>query len=64
MTYQELTLNQRINFKSGYDIAVKYESKRCRLAKAISWTNIPIACCSQVYDIDRFQVSLRTKISI
>lgn len=58
--YSELTINERINFRSGWDIAVARENGSYnRFAKCIK-SVIPIACCERVYNIDRFYTSLRT----
>lgn len=62
--YSELTINERINFRSGWDIPVACESGTCnRFSKSIR-SIVPIECCKQVYDIDRFFMSLRTRGTI
>ena len=62
VSYNELTLNEKINLKSGFDIAVARENgKYNRLKKSMNMTNINRNCCKRVYSIDRFYISSRTK---
>lgn len=61
VTYKQLTINEKINLKSGFDIAVAHESKMTRLMRCMTMTNINKNCCQKVYDIDRFYISARTK---
>lgn len=61
VTYKQLTINEKINLKSGFAIAVTYESKMTRLMRCMAMTNINKNCCQKVYDIDKFYISLRTK---
>lgn len=61
VTYKQLTINEKINLKSGFDIAVANESKMTRLMRCMTMTNINKNCCQKVYDIDRFYISARTK---
>ena len=59
--YHSLSVNERINLRSGFDIAVAKESGIYnRFAKCIHLTKINTNCCQQEYDIDRFYCSLRT----
>lgn len=55
--YTELSINQKINYKSGWDIAIAKEGAinndgkvYCKLTKCISATNINISCCEQDYN--------------
>lgn len=61
VTYKQLTINEKINLKSCFDIAVACESKRTRLMCCITMININKNCCQKVYDIDKFYISARTK---
>ena len=62
VSYLELSVNERINLRSGFDIAVARESGEYnRLNRCINMTNLNRNCCQKVYDIDRFYISLRTK---
>ena len=62
VSYSELSVNERINLRSGFDIAVARESGDYnRFNKCITMTNLNRNCCQKVYDIDRFYISLRTK---
>lgn len=55
--YTELSINQKINYKSGWDIAIAQEGTvdkdgkvYCKLTKCISATNINISCCERDYN--------------
>lgn len=56
--YTELTINQRINYKSGWDIAIAYEGKKgitpnkpyCKLSCCIEAKNIPLTVCQRDYN--------------
>ena len=61
VTYKQLTINEKINLKSGFDIAVANESKMTRLMHCMTMININKNCCQKVYDIDKFYISARTK---
>ena len=61
VTYKQLTINEKINLKSGFDIAVANESKMTRLMYCMIMTNINKNCCQKVYNIDKFYISARTK---
>ena len=61
VTYKQLTINEKINLKSGFDIAVAHESKMTRLMHCMTMTNINKNCCQKVYNIDKFYISARTK---
>lgn len=61
VTYKQLTINERINLRSGFDIAIATERKINRFMTCISMTELNRNCCQRVYDIDRFYISLRTK---
>lgn len=58
--YSDLTIHERINFRSAWDIAVACESGSYNRLRSCVGEYIPIACCQQVYDIDRFYRSART----
>lgn len=61
--YTDLSINERINLRSGFDIAVAHESgKYNRFNKCVKMSYIIKSCCQQQYDIDRVFVSLRTKL--
>lgn len=62
VSYSELSINERINLRSGFDIAVARESgtyNRFNHSRMI--TELNKNCCQNVYDIDRFWCSARTK---
>ena len=61
VTYKQLTINEKINLKSGFDIAVVYERKITRLMRCMAMTNINKNCCQKVYNVDKFYISARTK---
>ena len=56
--YTELNINQRINLKSGWDIAISYEGQKgiipnrpyCKLARCMSETDIPLNICQRDYN--------------
>lgn len=61
VSYQELSINERINLRSGFDIAVARESGVYnRFNKCLKMGALNKNCCSKVYGIDRFWCSLRT----
>lgn len=50
MKYRDLTIHQRINYKSGWDIAIAYESGTYnKMVKCVN-ADIPIQCCLQDYN--------------
>ena len=58
--YFSLSLNERINLRSGFDIAVARESGVYnRFAKCVSM-QVNTKACQREYGIDRFYCSLRT----
>ena len=65
MDYFKAALNQRINYKSGFDIAVAYEGELrngkpyCRLSHCLKYGINPNAA-NEVYSIDRGYYSTRT----
>lgn len=59
--YLSLSLDERINYRSGWDIAVAYESGTYnRFVKSATVSGDVRKCAQQVYDIDRFYISPRT----
>lgn len=64
-SYKEATINERINYKSGWDIAIAHEGEirdgkpYCRLSRCLKYGINPKAA-TQVYNIDRCYRSLRT----
>lgn len=55
--YTELNINQKINFKSGWDIAIAREGTidkngkvYCKIARCIGATNINTSYCNQDYN--------------
>lgn len=59
--YKELTINQRINYKSGWDIAIAYEGCKgiitefpnrpyCKIACCMAAKNIPLEICQRDYN--------------
>ena len=61
VSYSDLSVNERINLRSGFDIAVARESGTYnRFNRSRSLTNLNKNCCQIVYNIDRFWCSLRT----
>ena len=65
--YTELTINQRINYKSGWDIAIAYECRKviggsinkpyCKLALCLGTKKIPLRMCQRDYnDCQRHRV--------
>lgn len=61
VSYFDLTINERINLRSGWDIDVAHESKDYnRLKRCTEMKKINRNCCQKVYNIDRFYCSLRT----
>ena len=60
--YLALTIHERINYRSGFDIAVARESGTYnRFAKSIQCDNLAKKISQREYDIDRFYCSLRTR---
>ena len=60
--YLSLSLDERINYRSGWDIAVARESGTYnRFVESATVTGDVKKCAQKVYDIDRFYISLRTK---
>ena len=57
MKYIELTIHEKINYKSGWDIAIAYEGQRigtsnrpyCKLAKCIEAERVSLKICQQDY---------------
>ena len=57
--YEELTINQKINYKSGWDIAITYECRKiiagspnrpyCKLSLCLG-ANIPLRLCQKDYN--------------
>ena len=58
--YTELTIHQRINYKSGWDIAIAYEGQKgrisnfpnrpyCKLAKCLDGV-VPLKICQRDYN--------------
>lgn len=61
VSYSELSVNERINLRSGFDIAVARESGTYnRFNRSRNMTKLNKNCCQKVYNIDRFWCSLRT----
>ena len=60
--YKDLSIHERINLRSGFDVAVASEKRgeTSRIGKCVSMNNLNRNCCQEEYDIDRFYVSLRT----
>ena len=59
--YNSLSINEKINLRSGFDVAVAQESGVYnRFAKCVHLQKINTNCCQRVYDIDRFYCSSRT----
>lgn len=59
--YLSLSLDERINYRSGWDIAVAYESGTYnRFVRSATVTNDVKRCAQKVYNIDRFWRSPRT----
>ena len=59
--YTELTVNERINYKSGWDIAIAYEGQKgrtdvlpnrpyCKLAVCLKTNKIPLKICQRDYN--------------
>lgn len=62
VSYFDLTINERINLRSGWDIAVARESGTYnRLRECTKMKKLNRNCCQKVYDIDRFYCSSRTR---
>lgn len=59
--YSELTINERINFRSGWDIPVACESGTCNRFRRCVKSLVPTNCVKEVYNIDRFFRSMRTR---
>ena len=49
-SYSNLTINQKINYKSGWDIAISREGENgyCKMQKCIK-ANVPFNSCLQDY---------------
>ena len=61
ISYLDLSINERINLRSGFDIAVARESGTYnRFNRSRNMTKLNKNCCQIVYNIDRFWCSLRT----
>jgi hypothetical protein len=67
VNYFDLSIHERINLRSGFDIPVAYEGKRdyrgkliTRFADCIDMKYLRKVACSREYNIDRFYISLRT----
>ena len=58
MKYIELTIHEKINYKSGWDIAIVYEGQKrgisnrpyCKLAKCIEAKSVSLKICQQDYN--------------
>ena len=57
--YTELTVNERINYKSGWDIAIACEGQKgrilpnrpyCKLAVCLETNKIPLKMCQRDYN--------------
>ena len=57
--YTELTINERINYKSGWDIAIAYEGQKgravtnrhyCKLVVCLKTDKIPLKICQRDYN--------------
>lgn len=79
-SYYQLSIHERINLRSGFDIPIRLEGIKtklhtyingilvvseakypcCRYRDCLFMTEININCCQEVYNIDRFYISLRT----
>lgn len=60
-SYNNLTIHEKINLRSGFDIAVARESgKYNRFAECLSFNKINTNACQKVYNIDRGYYSHRT----
>lgn len=60
--YLSLSIDERINYRSGWDIAVAYESGTYnRFVRSATVSSDVKKCAQKVYDIDRFYISSRTK---
>ena len=58
--YSELSIHQKINYRSGWNIVIAYEGLPhgtnpcyCRFTECVLSGPIPVRCCERVYDIDR-----------
>ena len=61
VSYSELSINERINLRSGFDIATARESGVYnRFAQCIALKSVNTNACQREYNIDRFYCSLRT----
>jgi len=59
--YSSLSINEKINLRSGFDIAVARESGVYnRFAECVGLKKVNTNICQQEYNIDRFYCSLRT----
>lgn len=59
--YSSLSINEKINLRSGFDVAIARESGVYnRFAECVKLTSVNTNACQRVYDIDRFYCSLRT----
>ena len=56
VSYNELTINEKINLRSGFDVAVANERKRNRFMRCINMTNINRNCCQKVYDLSLIHI--------
>jgi hypothetical protein len=64
VSYSELSVNERINLRSGFDIAVARESGTYnRFNVSRNMTKLNKNCCQKVYDIDRCWGSTRSYVS-
>lgn len=60
--YLALTIHERINYRSGFDIAVAHESGTYnRFSTSIRCGATAKKMSQREYDIDRFYCSLRTR---
>lgn len=57
MQYKDLSINQKINYKSGWDIAIAYEGAKtrdgkryCKMLECIKAKNIHLAICEKDYN--------------
>lgn len=68
VTYFDLSIHERINLRSGFDIPIAEEGKRhyngkliTRFAYCIDMKGLSRKICLKEYNIDRCYISFRTK---
>ncbi len=61
VSYNQLTIHERINLRSGFDVAITREMNKetCRIKQCAN-SQINRNGCQREYDIDRFYSSSRT----